>query len=330
MIKNLVPLYLIFLAACSASTTATATLEATATPTESLPPTPTVHVLPTEPIPTPNYLQSEADSFEAELNQVFALRDGQSVHIPSEDLTITHTTRIEFECPLDAECEVPLIATDNFQVAHRGEPLGYSPWDPVMEFGDYVLTTARFYSGYDYNEHQFEIILSVERQDAVAAKAQTRQAQVSPATISSNCGSPLSQYVALQPETLEAHMIAVYESSSGPVDVYVERTAAPIILILSAGESTDWNLHLAEDVSLEKIILNGANPHTLVGVEDTPVIDRSDPVNNIMRSVYLWSASDLGYENGLAPAWVYQIESLAGVPLNTFSGCHKASEFTIR
>jgi hypothetical protein len=125
-------------------------------------------------------------------------------------------------------------------------------------------------------------------------------------------------------------MIGIYESSFGPVEVHLERTGAPIILILSARKPTAWNLHLAQGVSLQKIILNGANPHNLVGAEGIPLIDRSDPVNNIVGSVYFWSASDLGYENGLAPAWVYQMESLAGSPLNTFSGCYKASEFTIR
>jgi len=324
----------VFLTACTVATPpepAPVTLPATTpAPTQTLPPTATDPVVPAKPTATPNYLYSEANSFEAELNQIFALRNGQTVYLPSEDLTISHITDIEFECPENAECEVPLIATDKFKVTQGGKPLGYKPWEPVLEFGDYLLTTARFYSGYNYHEHRFEIVLAVEHRDAVIAREQTRQAQAPLAKISSNCGSTPSQFIAVHPETPEVHMIGIYESSPGLVEIHLERTAAPLILILSAHKSTTWNLHLAKGVSLQKIILNGANPQTVVGADGVSVIDRSGPGNNIVGGVYVWRASDLGYQNGVAPAWIYQMESVAGTPLNTFTGCYKASKFIIQ
>jgi hypothetical protein len=81
---------------------------------------------------------------------------------------------------------------------------------------------------------------------------------------------------------------------------------------------------------LQKVILNGYNPQTLIGAAGSPLIDRSGPANNIVPYAYAWQTSDLGYQNGLAPAWVYQMESIAGAPLNTFTGCQRTSEFTIR
>ncbi len=287
-------------------------------------------ILPTGPVPRPNYIQSEADTFQAELGQLFALRHNQTVQIPTENLSITHTTDIEFECPADADCEVPLIATDYFEVTQAGQSLGQRQWQPEMVFGDYVLTTARFYSGYEYKEHQFEIILAAERQETVVTAQQTRMADTTSATVSLDCGASVWQYAAGQGETPEVHMLGIYESGTGQVDVHLERTVAPIVLVLSAYNPTEWRIHTTAGVSLQKIILNGYNPHTLIGAEGIPLIDRSDPVNNVVQYVYTWNTSDLGYQNGLAPAWVYQMESIAGAPLNTFTGCRQASEFTIR
>lgn len=113
--------------------------------------------------PTPSHLRSEEATFTAELNQEFGLKWDQSVEIAREGIIITHTTDIEFECPPESDCEVPLITTDYFEFSQNGESLGQQRWQPELVFGDYVLETAVLWRGYNYEEHQFEIILIVRK-----------------------------------------------------------------------------------------------------------------------------------------------------------------------
>jgi hypothetical protein len=102
-----------------------------------------------------------------------------------------------------------------------------------------------------------------------------------------------------------------------------------VILILSAYESTEWVIDRDDKVQLQRIILNGYNRQTLSGAEGIAIDDYSGVENHIVSGVTRWSATHLGYQNGLAPEWVYRIETLAGVPLSTFSGCQRASSFSI-
>ncbi len=282
------------------------------------------------PSPTPNYLYSEAGSFQVELGQVFALRWDQSAQVVSENLTIIHSTDIEFECPADAVCEVPLIAADYFEVIKDGESSGLQPWQPEMVIGDYLITTAKFYEGYDYHEHQFEIVLSIERQEAVISAQQTKVAEFDIGGVSSDCGMTLYQFENREWVSTEVHMLAVRETPLGQVDVYLERSTTPMVLVLSAYEPTQWQIHLEEGVALGKVILNGYNPHTILGAEGISIIDHSGSEKNIVESVYTWDTSFLGYKNDLAPDWVYRIEAIAGAPLSTFTGCYRASEFSLK
>ncbi len=332
--KKCLLILFVFTTACAPSLiTPEVGSSATLTPSPSITPEATdVPRFPEGVTPTPNYLRSDAETFEAELGQLFSLRRDQAVTISSEDLTILHTTDIEFECPADADCEVPLIATDYFEVRQAGELLGIQKWDREMLFGDFVLTTAWQYSGYNYDEHQFEIILSVERQEVVAAARQTQVADPNAVVVSSDCGDGwrMAQYIAVERDAPEVHVLGIYESGrGGTVDVYVERAGVPIVLVLSAYESTEWRLNLRQGVEVQRIILNGYNPHAVVGVEDVPVIEYTGPDESIVSAVYDWPTSALGYHNGLAPAWVYQLEALVGAPLTSFTGCYRASEFTL-
>ncbi len=283
-----------------------------------------------QPLPTPNYRYSEDDSLQVELGQLFALRWGQSARIPAEKLTIIHTTDIEFECPADAECEVPLIAADYFEVIENGESSGLLPWQPEMVIGNYLIVTAKFYKGYDYDEHQFEIVISVERQADVISSQQTKVAEYDFGGVSSNCGMTRYQFENREWHEPEVHMLAVREAALGQVDVHIARASVPMVLILSAYEPIQWHIHQDEGVQIEKIVLNGFNQQTVVGTERAPVIDHSDSENYIVKSVYTWNTSYLGYLNGLAPDWVYQMEIVAGAPLSTFLGCYQASEFTLK
>ena len=283
-----------------------------------------------EPTPTPSYLFIDQRIYDVALGQLFALRWDQSAIIPAENLTIVHTTEIEFECPADAECEVPLIAADYFEINIAGQSYGLQPWQPEMVVGDYLISTAKFYEGYDYDDHQFEIVLSVESQAELMAVQETVTAESNFEGVSSNCGMTLYQFENRAFSVPEVHMVAIREAALGHVDVYVQRSAAPLVIILSAYESTEWQIHRDEGVLLEKIILNGYHPQTLIDAHSTKILDHSGFEKHIVEYVYTWDTSYLGYIHELAPAWVYQIEAVAGSALSTFSGCYQASAFTLK
>ena len=104
---------------------------------------------------------------------------------------------------------------------------------------------------------------------------------------------------------------------------------SPLILILSAYKATEWELHLNQDVVIQKIILNGANQHTVIGTEDIPIIDYSGPGKYIVEGPYNVFFTPTFYEEGLADDWLYEFEEEIGTRISTFTGCHRASEFTI-
>ena len=323
------PLIFLLLAACGVAGEMTPT--AGVSPTPVAPPTPTPTAPPT---PTPYYTQSDAERFTAELGQLFALRWNQAVEIPAEQLVITHTVEIEFECPdMDAaelSCEVPLIATDYFTLEQNGQLLGIASWEPVMGMGDYTLYTTQLYDGYDYRKHEFEIVLSVEKTADGIATQQTRAANPALAAVSAKCQA--SQYIAGQPGVPEVHVLSVAESAryDDAVDVYVERTAAPLILILSSQKSTKWQIHPAEGVAISAIILNGPEPQTISGAGEIPVTDLSSAGSFISGAPLAWEITETIYRQGVAPRWIYEMEKLAGAPLASFTGCEKVWEFAVR
>lgn len=286
-------------------------------------PTPSPTVTPT---PTPsNYLSSENSIFQAELGQLFALRWDQSVEILAENLIITHIADIEFECPAGAECEVPLIATDYFEITRSGDALWYGPWQPEIEFDQYVISTASRYNSYDYHQHQFELILMVGRRDVAQAAQQTKVANTTSAQIELDCAFETSRYRAEVRDGPEVHMLGLYNSRDGSVALRIERQDVPMILVLSAFESTDWLIQINEGVLLEKIYLNNVATHSLSGAAGVEIVDLGN-----FPTVYAWSATQLGYENGFAPTWVYQLEDTIGWPLTTFTGCQRAAKYVLK
>jgi len=199
-----------------------------------------------------------------------------------------------------------------------------------MVVGEYLISTAKFYEGYDYSEHQFEIVLSVENQPDVIAVQETNIAEFDFEGVSSNCGMTLYQFENRVWSAHEVHMLGIREAALGHVDVYVQRSAAPLVMILSAYEPTEWRIHGGEGVLIEKIILNGYHSQTVLGADDILILDHSGPENHIVQYTYTWDTNYLGYKNNLARDWVYRLEKIAGAPLSTFSGCYQASEFTLK
>lgn len=100
-------------------------------------------------------------------------------------------------------------------------------------------------------------------------------------------GYEVNQWVRPQPVAAgnpEAHLVSVYQTSSehsygyhpaGAADVYIHRTARPVVLIFSAYEPTLWRIHADPGVRVSRVVLYGYHRQQVTGVpQDTEVVDQ--------------------------------------------------------
>ena len=145
------------------STPTTPVIKASATPfLPTITPSPVL-----SPTATRVFARPVDNVVEVELGELFYLEDYQAVSIPTENLYISYTVEIDWECPDDAECEVPLLTTTIFR---EYEQQGDDEYEyilltyPDTDIGDYVIHIEDQYSGYDYWEHKFWILATVNHE----------------------------------------------------------------------------------------------------------------------------------------------------------------------
>lgn len=84
-----------------------------------------------------------------------------------------------------------------------------------------------------------------------------------------------------QSKSPEVHVVGFYEASgdhtkTAPAFVKVTYTGAPIILVLTAYESVEWNVDIGDGVKIERVILGGyKRPKIRVVPNDIPISDFS-------------------------------------------------------
>ncbi|NEQ77624.1 MAG: hypothetical protein F6K23_34200 [Okeania sp. SIO2C9] len=78
----------------------------------------------------------------------------------------------------------------------------------------------------------------------------------------------------------ELHLIGVCEARSdhrggyhptGTINIKIERKNQPVILALSSYEPVHWNVSLAKEVKLEKVIINGYHDQKISGISGIPI-----------------------------------------------------------
>ncbi|MDI9639309.1 hypothetical protein QM565_26745 [Geitlerinema splendidum] len=133
----------------------------------------------------------------------------------------------------------------------------------------------------------------------------------------------------------ELHVVGIYEARSdhsannrqvGVVRVNVERQNQPMVLALSSYEPVEWQLNLAPNVQIEKIILNGYHDQTIVGAENIPVEEYSYEGTGTSFSDFphSWTGD---FANAVM---IPQLQALTGRSLTSFQGCYRGTEFSLR
>ncbi len=156
-----------------------------------------------------------------------------------------------------------------------------------------------------------------------------------PEAIIYDCASGLdvSSYMADKVGNPEVHIFGVSallttfldeHSTRAEGHVYILRNSGnPMVLVLSSAEPATWVIHNESGADIRSIILNGKSSHEIEGAGDIPITDRSGDNFLVYSEVYEW---DTPQAKELASG----VEEIVGVPITSFSGCYRASQFVIK
>ncbi len=129
-------------------------------------------------------------------------------------------------------------------------------------------------------------------------------------------------------EQAEVHVVGIYESSSnhriaGSATVQVTYTQAPVVLCVTAYETTRWTIECAPDVELQQILVGGYKGHSVA--ESPPGV----PVSILTRPVAGHRALPEEYERvssdstpSAFPLLAEQLKALTGLDVATLTGCY--------
>jgi|GEM_PF-5390231 len=128
----------------------------------------------------------------------------------------------------------------------------------------------------------------------------------------------------------EVHAVGVH--SGGLITVTVNYPQYPIVLVLTAYESVQWDLKIHPNTKIERLIISGYHAQRYQGIpESTPVemytSDRSTCSTACWhREGYYFYAYDL---MSAQTRLDYQIERLIGKRMHSFQGAYKGDSFDI-
>lgn len=130
----------------------------------------------------------------------------------------------------------------------------------------------------------------------------------------------------------EMHVIGIYEAKAGEmgrVDVEVQPTDKPVILVLTSYMEVNWHIKRAEGARIKKVIVSGYFEQEVTGLPaDVPLVNQSYYPNNGSRSKNGWFYS---YQWN-TPEWrevVRRLNETTGLPVTTFQGNYRGDSFIV-
>ncbi|MBL8817848.1 MAG: serine/threonine protein kinase [Planctomyces sp.] len=144
--------------------------------------------------------------------------------------------------------------------------------------------------------------------------------------------------IANLPEDTEVHVVGCYLATDNqPVNVRVQRTGKPMVVVLNAYSATSWNLEIDQDADVRGVILSGYFDQRFshMAPKDQPTrilsyfpiwqgISDEEKKARASRCFYVWSPllPDFGKMQSL-------IRDLTGEDVTTFQGIYTARSFLI-
>jgi serine/threonine protein kinase len=140
------------------------------------------------------------------------------------------------------------------------------------------------------------------------------------------------------PEDTEVHVVGCYTATNNqPVNVRVQRTGKPMVVVLNAYFATSWNLEVDKDADVRGVILSGYFDQRFshVAPRDAPTqiltyfpiwkdISREEKKVRVSQCFYVWSPlrEDFGKMQSL-------IHDITERDVTTFQGIYSAESFVI-
>jgi hypothetical protein len=127
--------------------------------------------------------------------------------------------------------------------------------------------------------------------------------------------------------SIEMHVVGVYEGLGGVVDVVVNPTPKPVVLVLSSYSSVVWNVTLGAGAALDSVILQGFEPQNVNGVPaNVPVTERS--FNEACAYTYGWEDFN-NQGGGDYKLMISSVRAFVGMNESSFQGCYSGGKFAI-
>lgn len=118
-------------------------------------------------------------------------------------------------------------------------------------------------------------------------------------------------------QKLEVHVVGLYEGNKdNKAEVHVRKSAGPIILVLCAYDSVQWNIKADPGADIERIILSGYHKQTVVGIKTKVTSQSYDE-----RSPSYFFTYD--HDEKRFPAMVAEVRAQCGRGLTSFQGRYR-------
>lgn len=136
----------------------------------------------------------------------------------------------------------------------------------------------------------------------------------------------------LNPNEHELHVIGIYGAKklkeNAPVEVEVQPTTKPIVLVLTSYFSVEWKLKLAPGAKLRKVILSGYNQQNITGVPAEVPIARSsyypDEASRKEGWFFSYEWNTPGYRE-----MVRRLNDKTALPIATFQSEYEGTSFVV-
>jgi hypothetical protein len=146
-----------------------------------------------------------------------------------------------------------------------------------------------------------------------------------PAPMTASCDD-FSSYGSSPLGDPELHVIGVYESVSGAIDVKVTRKE-PMVLALSSYDPIQWNVTLEPGAQVKKIIMASYEVSSVsapAGIPiDTFIFEKG---GELLGCAIKWPNAPGGCDTQIL---VKNVEGVAGLALTSFGGCYAGSTFAL-
>lgn len=170
-------------------------------------------------------------------------------------------------------------------------------------------------------------------------------------------GHRLDRYVAEPRAGSELHVVGIYDAQRVPgagasrfeIDV---RRKAPMVLVLSAHEATEWIVRADPDARIEAVLVTGYHAQSAEVPAGVPLTNRSYATNGtFFGNAYMWPDAgetctdffpaltcdmfgdawqiELGFHIDSASKLVTAVERWSGLELTSFHGCREMSRLTL-